>query len=222
VRVAGGGGLAQQGGDDAPDARLLVAASGVGPLAVGVVRRRSALLALAGVLVLALAGAGLLGPRAPAALLLAVGAPVLAAAVLAGAGALAGAVGGLLAGPGAVDALAAGVIRLLEGTAAASRALCCWFMEPEVGFEPTTFRLRAGCSESDQMAPDGSSLLTWEASSVQTALDGSRRIVWMINRMIKAHPTQHRMPRRSAPGLSPLRRRSSPRQPASTRSCGTG
>jgi hypothetical protein len=86
VREAGGGGLAQQGGDDAPDARQLVAASGVGPLAVGVVRRRSALLALAGVLVLALAGAGPLGPRAPAALLLAVGAPVLAAAVLAGAG----------------------------------------------------------------------------------------------------------------------------------------
>src|SRR4029453_12436421 len=35
------------------------------------------------------------------------------------------------------------------------------------------------------MAPDGSSLLTWEAASVQTAPDGYRRIVWMIIGMIK-------------------------------------
>jgi hypothetical protein len=47
------------------------------------------------------------------------------------------------------------------------------------------------------MAPDGSSLLTLGASSVQMAPDGSRRIVWMIIGMIKAHPTEHRMPRRS-------------------------
>jgi hypothetical protein len=39
------------------------------------------------------------------------------------------------------------------------------------------------------MAPDGSSLLTMGASSVQTAPGGYRRIVWMIKRMIKAHPT---------------------------------
>src|SRR5215211_1010891 len=71
------------------------------------------------------------------------------------------------------------------------------------------------------MAPDGSGLLTLDALSVQTAPDGYRRIVWMIIGMIKAHPTQHRMPRRSAPGLSPPRPRSSPRRPASTRSCGT-
>ena len=31
------------------------------------------------------------------------------------------------------------------------------------------------------------------ASSVQMAPDRSRPIVWMIKRMIKAHPTQHRM-----------------------------
>ena len=37
------------------------------------------------------------------------------------------------------------------------------------------------------MAPDGSSLLTLDVSSVQTAIDGSRRIVWMIKRMIKRH-----------------------------------
>src|SRR5215208_6411977 len=35
------------------------------------------------------------------------------------------------------------------------------------------------------MAPDGTSLLTLDAPSVQTALDGYRRIVWMIKRMIK-------------------------------------
>ena len=84
MRVAGGGGLAQQGGDDAPDGRQVIAASGAGPLAVGVARRREALLA---VLVAALAGAGLLGAGALVALLVALGAPVLApvlaAAVLA-------------------------------------------------------------------------------------------------------------------------------------------
>ena len=58
MRNAGGGGLAQQGGDDAPDARQVIAAAGAGPLAVGAVWRRSALLALLAVLVLALAGAG--------------------------------------------------------------------------------------------------------------------------------------------------------------------
>jgi hypothetical protein len=62
------------------------------------------------------------------------------------------------------------------------------YVEPEVGFEPTTFRLRDGCSASIWSAPDGSSLLTLGDSSVQMALDGSRRIVWMIIWMIKAHP----------------------------------
>jgi len=32
-----------------------------------------------------------------------------------------------------------------------------------------------------------------DALSVQTALDGSRRIVWMIIGMIKAHPMFYRM-----------------------------
>jgi hypothetical protein len=36
-----------------------------------------------------------------------------------------------------------------------------------------------------------------DASSVQTAPDGSRRIVWMIIGMIKAHPIRNRMPRRA-------------------------
>jgi hypothetical protein len=91
------------------------------------VRRRPALLVLLAVLFLALvaalAGAGSLGPGALTALLTMIGAPglapILAAAALAGAGALAGAVGSLLAGPRAVDALAAGVVGLLEGAAAA-------------------------------------------------------------------------------------------------------
>jgi hypothetical protein len=123
VREAGGGGLAQQGDDDAPDARQVIAAGGAGPLSVGASWRRSALpmlLVLALVApVLAPAGTGSFGAGALAALLVALGAPVLAAGALASAGALAGAVGGLLAGPGAVDPLAARVIRLLEAAVAA-------------------------------------------------------------------------------------------------------
>jgi hypothetical protein len=42
-------------------------------------------------------------------------------------------------------------------------------------------------------------LLTWAASSVQTDPDGSRRIVWMIKQMIKAHPTENRMARQASP-----------------------
>ena len=52
------------------------------------------------------------------------------------------------------------------------------------GFEPTA-RFVAWCSASIWSAPDGSGLLTLDASSLQTAPDGSRRSVWMINRMIK-------------------------------------
>ena len=71
---AGGGDLAQQADDDAPDTHQLIATSGAGPLAVGAVRRRLVLVALAGVLVVALAGAGPLGPGALAALLVMIGA----------------------------------------------------------------------------------------------------------------------------------------------------
>jgi hypothetical protein len=60
--------------------------------------------------------------------------------------------------------------------------------------QSSTFRLRVGCSASIWTAPDGSSLLTLGALSVQTAPDGYRRIVWMIKWMIKAHPTENRMP----------------------------
>jgi hypothetical protein len=85
------------------------------------------------------------------------------------------------------DARAAGVLRATG-----------WRdVEPEVGLELSTFRLRVGCLASIWSAPDGSSLLTWAASSVQTAPDGYRRIIWMIKRMIKGHPTKNRMPRRA-------------------------
>ena len=58
-------------------------------------------------------------------------------------------------------------------------------LEPEEGFEPSTFRLRDGCSASIWSALDRSGLLTSDASSIQTDPDRSRRIVWMIKRMIK-------------------------------------
>jgi hypothetical protein len=76
---------------------------------------------------------------------------------------------------------------------------CALTLEPEVGFQPPTFRLRVGCSASTWTAPDGSSLLTLDAPSVQTAPEGSRRIVWMIIGMIKAHPTKNRMPSHAGP-----------------------
>jgi hypothetical protein len=72
----------------------------------------------------------------------------------------------------------------------AIRALSWGYVEPEEGFEPSTFRLRDGCSASIWTATDGSSLLTLDGPSVQTAPDGYRRIVWMIKRMIKGCPTE--------------------------------
>jgi len=51
--------------------------------------------------------------------------------------------------------------------------------------ETPTARSVAWCSASDWSAPDRSGLLTLEASAIWTDPDGSRRIVWTINRMIK-------------------------------------
>jgi hypothetical protein len=48
-----------------------------------------------------------------------------------------------------------------------------------------TARSVAWCSASIWSAPDGSGLFKLGASSVQTDRDGTRRIVWMINGMIK-------------------------------------
>jgi hypothetical protein len=53
------------------------------------------------------------------------------------------------------------------------------------GFEPPTARSVAWCSASIWSAPAGSGLLTLDGSSIWSDPDGSRRIVWMINRMIK-------------------------------------
>jgi hypothetical protein len=65
------------------------------------------------------------------------------------------------------------------------------------GFEPPTARSVAWCSASVWTAPDGSGLLTLDGSSIWSDLDRSRRIVWMINRMIKALSTEDRMARYS-------------------------
>jgi hypothetical protein len=48
-----------------------------------------------------------------------------------------------------------------------------------------TARSVAWCSTSIWSAPDGSGLLTMGATSIQTDPEGTRRIVWMIKRMIK-------------------------------------
>jgi hypothetical protein len=81
----------------------------------------------------------------------------------------------------------------------ARNALRAAVLEPEEGFEPSTFQLRDGCSAANWTDPDGSSLLTLDGSSIQTARDGSRRIVWMIKRMIKCHPILNRMAGQAAP-----------------------
>ena len=65
------------------------------------------------------------------------------------------------------------------------------------GFEPPTARSVAWCSASTWTGPDGSGLLTLGASSIWSDPDRSRRIVWMIKRMIKAHSAKDRMARRS-------------------------
>jgi hypothetical protein len=53
------------------------------------------------------------------------------------------------------------------------------------GFEPPTVRSVAWCSASIWTTPGGHGLLRLGASSIQEDQDRSRRIVWMINRMIK-------------------------------------
>jgi hypothetical protein len=67
----------------------------------------------------------------------------------------------------------------------ALRLLTWGFGARREGFEPPTARSVDWCSASIWSATDGSGLLTLGASSVQTDPDRSRRIVWMIKRMIK-------------------------------------
>jgi hypothetical protein len=60
-------------------------------------------------------------------------------------------------------------------------------VEPEVGFEPTAFRLRARCSASNWTELEGNYLLTLGAASIWSGPDRSSWIDWMIIGMIKAH-----------------------------------
>ena len=73
------------------------------------------------------------------------------------------------------------------------------------GSNPQAARSVAWCSASIWSAPDGSGLLTLDASSIWSDPVGSRRIVWMINRMIKARDPSlghsDRGPRGSQPPL---------------------
>jgi len=67
----------------------------------------------------------------------------------------------------------------------------------EVGFEPTTFRFTSRMFGVD---PDGSRRIDPAHVGGLFGPDGSRRVQedrLDDHRMIKAHPTEHRMPRRS-------------------------
>ena len=58
------------------------------------------------------------------------------------------------------------------------RALSCWFVEPEVGFEPTTFRLRVAAHPSSGYWPVLFSLLTLVDPSMQCGSDLGRYGRW--------------------------------------------
>jgi hypothetical protein len=62
-----------------------------------------------------------------------------------------------------------------------------------VGFEPTTFRLRARSSASNWTEAIGSCLLTLGAASIWSDPDGDRSVVRMIIGMITAHAILRRM-----------------------------
>ena len=72
-----------------------------------------------------------------------------------------------------------------EASKANSPRSLTWALCAPRGIRTPTARSIAWCSVSIWSAPDRSGLLTLDASSVQTAPEGSCRIVWMINRMIK-------------------------------------
>ena len=67
------------------------------------------------------------------------------------------------------------------------------FSEPEVGVEPTTFRLRDKRSGSDWAGPSGNCLLTSGANSIWSDHAGGSLIVGMIKGMINAHSISDRM-----------------------------
>jgi hypothetical protein len=54
-------------------------------------------------------------------------------------------------------------------------ALSCWFMEPEVGFEPTTFRLRVGCATTTPLGLAGAAELVGAKAECTEARRGWAR-----------------------------------------------
>src|SRR6266542_4268225 len=93
-----------------------------------------------------------------------------------------------------------------------------WSLEPEVGFEPTTFRLRGRCFQSDRTAPVGFSLLTLDAASAWSGPDGTTRVDWMTIGMTKAHSILGQVARAEAPdahalGPPPCKARATAMQP---------
>jgi hypothetical protein len=76
-------------------------------------------------------------------------------------------------------------VRARQASMAASKAL----------WSPLARKARRATARSSS----GSAMAKMIARSVQTAPDGSRRIVWMIIGMIKAHPTDNRMARQAGP-----------------------
>jgi hypothetical protein len=61
------------------------------------------------------------------------------------------------------------------------------------GFEPSTFRLRGRCFQSDRTAPVGFSPLTLGAASVWSGPDRTTRVDWMTMGMTMAHSILHRV-----------------------------
>jgi hypothetical protein len=66
-------------------------------------------------------------------------------------------------------------------------------VEPEEGFEPSTFRLRARSSASNWTVLVGSCLLALGAASIWSGPDEGSWVDWMIIGMIKAHSILRRM-----------------------------
>jgi hypothetical protein len=89
---------------------------------------------------------------------------------------------------GLIDDREMGCCEAVRGTAA-GKSLARSPVGMPSGRQPrgirTNRQIRPWCSTSFWSVPDGSALLTLEASSTWSAPDRSRRIVWMIKRMIK-------------------------------------
>jgi hypothetical protein len=111
--------------------------------------------------------------------------------------------------------------------------LACGFSEPEVGVEPTTFRLRGGIFQSDASEGDGFPQVRMEALPIWPDRGGCRRIVGMTMRMtigrirfnVECHCRRHLVGHVDSAGrpLASARRSAGPARPAHRwRSCSTG